>query len=149
MVKSFAQPRAREAILSRLRNLRADSPRLWGKMSAPQMVCHLGDSFRCVMGERSVSADYRRSLKWPALYLPIRWPRGVDTRPEIDPLIGGTKPSEFAGDMASLVRLLQRIVSRTPDFTWQPHPIFGQLSQWQWMRWAYLHTDHHLRQFGH
>jgi len=149
MVKNFAQPRAREAILSRLRNLRADSPRLWGKMSAPQMVCHLGDSFRCVMGERPVTADYRRSLKWPALYLPIRWPRGVDTRPEIDPLIGGTKPSDFAGDMASLVRLLQRIVSHTPDFTWQPHPIFGHLSQWQWMRWAYLHTDHHLRQFGH
>jgi hypothetical protein len=147
-MKTFAQLEAREGVLRRLGNLRVDSPSLWGRMSAHQMVCHLGDSFRCVMGEQPVTAKYRRSLRWPALYLPIRWPRGVDTRPEIDQLIRGTKPSEFAGDMASLVRLLERIVSPNPDFTWQPHPIFGPLSQWQWMRWAYLHTDHHLRQFG-
>jgi hypothetical protein len=147
-MRTFAQLEARECVLRRLGNLRVDSPSHWGRMSAHQMVCHLGDSLRCVMGEQPVTAKYRRSLKWPALYLPIRWPRGVDTRPEIDQLIGGTQPSEFAGDMASLVRLLERIVSPNPDFTWQPHPIFGPLSQWQWMRWAYLHTDHHLRQFG-
>jgi len=30
----------------------------------------------------------------------------------------------------------------------RPHPIFGWMSEASWMRWAYLHTDHHLRQFG-
>jgi len=28
------------------------------------------------------------------------------------------------------------------------HPIFGGMSERAWLRWAYLHTDHHLRQFG-
>jgi len=28
------------------------------------------------------------------------------------------------------------------------HPIFGRMSLWEWQRWGYLHTDHHLRQFG-
>jgi len=29
-----------------------------------------------------------------------------------------------------------------------PHPIFGQMTRAEWLRWGYLHTDHHLRQFG-
>jgi hypothetical protein len=28
------------------------------------------------------------------------------------------------------------------------HPIFGRMTEAEWMRWGYLHTDHHLRQFG-
>ena len=31
---------------------------------------------------------------------------------------------------------------------WPRHPIFLDLTQTQWMRWGYLHADHHLRQFG-
>jgi hypothetical protein len=26
--------------------------------------------------------------------------------------------------------------------------VFGRMSQAAWLRWAYLHMDHHLRQFG-
>jgi len=28
------------------------------------------------------------------------------------------------------------------------HPIFGPMSRSDWLRWAYLHMDHHLRQFN-
>jgi len=28
------------------------------------------------------------------------------------------------------------------------HSLFGQMSYVDWMRWGYLHTDHHLREFG-
>jgi Protein of unknown function (DUF1569) len=28
------------------------------------------------------------------------------------------------------------------------HPIFGRMTEEEWMRWGYLHVDHHLRQFG-
>jgi hypothetical protein len=31
---------------------------------------------------------------------------------------------------------------------WQVHPLFGGMSDGAWLRWAYLHIDHHLRQFG-
>jgi hypothetical protein len=32
---------------------------------------------------------------------------------------------------------------------WQTsHPMFGKMSAKDWMRWGYLHADHHLRQFG-
>jgi hypothetical protein len=29
-----------------------------------------------------------------------------------------------------------------------PHPIFGRITRAEWLRWGYLHADHHLRQFG-
>jgi hypothetical protein len=33
-------------------------------------------------------------------------------------------------------------------FEGQQHPIFGPMSRSAWLRWAYLHMDHHLRQFS-
>src|SRR5207244_8793378 len=63
-----------------------ESARRWGKMTAAQMICHLNDSFKAVIGERSASSVKNilgpNLIKWVALYLPIRWPHGVPTRPE-------------------------------------------------------------------
>ena len=55
---------------------------------------------------------------------------------------------EFAADVATLEALLGRIRRRDGGAAWPPHPIFGRMSQRAWLRWAYLHMDHHLRQFG-
>jgi hypothetical protein len=152
-VKSLARPGDKADVLRRLRGLKADSARRWGRMSAPQMVCHLSDSFRCVIGLRPVSdastLPGRTVVKWIALYLPLPWPGGrIRTRPEIDALIGGTKPADFAADVADLEGLVELVTSRPRRFEWCSHPIFGRMTERDWMRWGYLHMDHHLRQFG-
>ena len=85
-------------------------------------------------------------MKSIALYLPVRWPKGLGTVPEIDQELEGTRPADFAGDVAALEALMDLIAeSRTQSL---PHPIFGRMSGAAWHRWAYLHVDHHLRQFG-
>jgi hypothetical protein len=68
--------------------------------------------------------------------------------PEIDQEIDGTPPAEFDGDVTELRRLLQRFTRQPKDFAWRPHPIFGVMADRDWMRWGYLHMDHHFRQFG-
>ena len=55
-MSTLADPNAREALLVRLRALRPDSPRQWGKMNPHQMVCHLTDGFRMAAGEREPGA---------------------------------------------------------------------------------------------
>lgn len=97
----------------------------------------------------SASTLLQRTLvKWYALFLPLPWPHGVPTRPEIDQECTGTKPGEFAADVAELEALLELVATRGTDIEWPTHPVFGRMSHADWLRWAYLHTDHHLRQFG-
>jgi len=121
-------------------------------MSPHQMVCHLADSFRGVMGEKPLreapSRMPRKLIKWIALDVPLAWPKGIQTRPETDQEEGGTPPAEVAADLRELQRLFERFVRNPRDFSWQPHPIFGPMSERDWMRWGYLHMDHDLRQFS-
>jgi hypothetical protein len=151
-VRTLARQTDKAEILGRLRALRPDSKRRWGRMSVHQMVCHLSDGFRMGIGRKLVShiaGPLRRTVvKWLALYVPVAWPPGILTRPEIDQEAGGTAPIDFATDVAQLEALLELVTTRPRTFDWQPHPIFGGMSDAAWLRWGYLHMDHHLRQFG-
>jgi hypothetical protein len=151
-MKTLVREDEKAEILRRLRTVRPDSPRLWGRMSAHQMICHLNDSFLAVTGQRyaspATSLLQRTLVKWIALYLPVRWPPDIQTRPEIDQAIGGTQPADFAADVAQLETLVELVTTRRDCFDGQQHPIFGPMSHTAWLRWAYLHMDHHLRQFG-
>jgi Protein of unknown function (DUF1569) len=151
-MKTVARLSDKAEIVRRLRVVGPDRRARWGRMSAHQMICHLGDSLRMAAGEKPVSNAsgllHRTLLKWIVLYAPLRWPAGVPTRPEIDQEIGGTSPFDFAADVAELEALLDRITTQTGNVGWQIHPVFGRMSQAAWLRWAYLHMDHHLRQFG-
>lgn len=151
-MKTLARPRDRAEILQRLRQVRSDSVRRWGRMSAHQMVCHVSDALRMGMGHKAVSHAtsplHRTIVKWIVLYLPLPWPAGILTRPEIDQELGGTRPVDFAADVAQLEALLGLVTAETSSFEWQAHPIFDRMSDADWLRWGYLHMDHHLRQFG-
>jgi hypothetical protein len=151
-MNTFADDHCRAEIRRRLRTVRPDSARRWGQMSAHQMICHLTDAYHIALGQKRVSEAtgplQRTLLKWTALYLPVRWPAGVETRPEIDQRCGGTTPGDFADDVAQLEAVLDLVAAHPRDLAWPDHPIFGRMSHRDWMRWAYLHADHHLRQFG-
>ncbi len=141
----------RESIAARVSALNSSDRRLWGKMSAHQMVCHLCDSYKIALGERSVSMAtgflQRTLIKFLALRAPMKWPRGTPTRPEVEQGVGGTAPVEFERDRAELLSLIDRFCSSAIDPKIQ-HPFFGPMTRQEWMRWGYLHADHHLRQFG-
>jgi len=152
-VKTLARPSDKAEVLRRLKDVLPDSTRRWGRMSAPQMVCHLADAFRMALGEKAVSHVpgllNRTIVKWIALYAPLRWPPGILTRPEMDQeLAGCTKPGDFATDVAQVEALVEIFTSPKAGFVWPSHPIFGKMSHDDWLRWGYLHTDHHLRQFS-
>jgi hypothetical protein len=152
-MKSLANSADKEEIASRVKSVRPDSPRRWGKMTASQMICHLADSFRVTIGERPAASQVKspvpvRVMKWMALYSGMPWPKSLPTRPEVDAQIGGTPPGIFEADVQELLRLLDRFSSPVRDFRWQPHPMFGLMPERDWMRWGYLHMNHHLRQFG-
>ncbi len=151
-MKTLADADDLTEIVARLHRLRPGQVARWGRMSAHQMVCHLGDTMRVAVGQSTVSAAsgplQRTIVKWTALYLPVRWPAGIPTRPELDQAAGaGTKPDDFSANVRDLESLL-RLIAEGPIEPCPAHPIFGPMSRRSWLRWAYLHADHHLRQFG-
>ena len=74
--------------------------------------------------------------------------QNILTVPEVDQEVGGTRPGEFTEDLKDVEGLLNTVASRRGIGQWPDHPIFGPMSEGDWLRWAYLHTEHHLRQFG-
>ena len=148
-MKTLLDVRVRKELAERLGKLRPDAQPSWGRMSAHQMVCHLSDSMRAALGEkyisRSTSLFKRVILKRLALWAPLPWPHGFKTRPEMDQQQGGTPPVEFASDLEEFRTLLGRFCMLEGEFA--PHAMFGQMSKTERLRYAYLHIDHHLRQF--
>jgi len=149
-MKSLSRSSERIEIQKRLIRVRHESPARWGRMSAHQMICHLADTFRMATGERAVRPTGNwlttTALKWVVLYVPAPWPRGVPTNPEVDQKREGTKPGDFAADVRAVEEYVIGILEA--DLDGRPHPLFGKMSRAAWLRWSYLHADHHLRQFG-
>jgi hypothetical protein len=141
----------RRNISARMSELSPDDAARWGSMSVHQMVCHLDDSYKIALGEKYASPASgffeRTLLKRLALDVPLQWAKGFRTRPEVEQGKGGSLPLDFRQDLASLLSTLDRFCDALPA-PCVAHPIFGNMTAKGWMRWGYLHADHHLRQFG-
>ena len=152
-MKTLARERDRAELLVRLKTLHPDSARRWGRMSSHQAVCHMSDAFLMGLGQKPVTRiarlGERTLVKWIGLYLPVPWPAGrIRTTRDIDQEADGTKPNDFAADVARLEGLVDMFTTRAKELDRQAHPLFGRMSPAAWLRWGYLHMDHHLRQFG-
>jgi hypothetical protein len=143
---------ARRRIEMRVRQLRPDSVRQWGRMTPHQAICHLNDSFKLALNERPVAPidwPFRAVIRFIALDVPLPWAKGtIKTAPEAEQGRGGTPPVEFELDRGELLALMERFCSAADGQYCPTHPIFGSMTARHWRRWAYLHMDHHLRQFG-
>lgn len=117
------------------------------------MVCHLADAYRHCMGElpaSPVDSWFTRGILKPlALWVPVPWPPGYPTRPEVDPQRAGRKPADFATDRDLVGVQMDRFTAAVGNGTISRHAIFGPMTAREWLRWGWLHADHHLRQFGH
>jgi hypothetical protein len=149
-MNSLSEPGAVDAIVARLNKLHDKRPRAWGKMTPHEMLCHLGDAFAGALGELPMAPKHtwmsRTIIKYVVLHTNFAMPKGAKAPPEVDQLIGGTKPTEFERDRERVILLLRRFVA--PDAQCVSHPFFGPLTRDEWMILGYRHTDHHLRQFA-
>lgn len=150
-MKTLADPAVLAELEARLATLTAGDRGLWGTMTVGQMICHLRDSYEIPLATRTVAPIQmptlqRKLMKRLGLYAPFKWPPGVKTVPEVEQGVGGTPPAEFESDRAALLSILRQFAAA--PIAKVPHAIFGSMTRADWMRWGYLHPDHHLRQFG-
>jgi len=148
-MKSLASVEVMSEIRERLRSVRVDDRALWGKMTAKRMVRHLVCSYEMALGERTVEpveGPVPVLMKWVALRSGVRWPKNIQTVPELKRAIAEHSEVEFNVLIRAVVESMEAVARGTH---YAPsHPMFGPMTSEDWMRWGYLHADHHLRQFG-
>jgi hypothetical protein len=150
MMKTLAEERDADEIRSRIGAMTGDEPALFGTMSAGTAVCHLREAYRAVLEQRELTAGMKmpfppEEIKRRALYGTNEWRTGVKAALEIEPGQPGTIPGEFEHDRAELVVAMEQFREGVGEGA---HPYFGPMTREDWLRWGYLHADHHLRQFG-
>lgn len=145
--KTVRDDLTRDTIASRIRNLKPDSPRQWGRMTAPQMIAHLSDQMRHTLGDVPVKSR-PGPLRWPpirfALIYLVPWPQG---RVQGPPEAFVTPPGSWEADIAGLLGMLQRFADRDAEADWPDHILFGRMTGSDWGVFIHKHFDHHLRQF--
>ncbi len=149
-MRSLSHERDRREIEERLVALQAEDRRQWGLMSVGEMICHVRGAFLTAMGEISSQPVQlpvpRAAIKAMALWAPMPWKRNFQTLPELKVGTEAMRVGFFAADRAEAIEQMRRFLR--PEQVRVDHAFFGPMSFEDWMRWAYLHTDHHLRQFG-
>ena len=138
----------------RLSKLQADTPRVWGSLSAQGMVEHLALPLMLGMGAfpglrplyepERLAANYQRTFveKTP---IPRNFKAG---------LVAAEPPPLEYESLEEAKDFVLDLVQQFADFwTQNPgakvlHPVFGELGQADWDYFQQLHLGHHLAQFG-
>jgi hypothetical protein len=140
-------------ILERIARLNPDSKGLWGKMTPNQMLCHLSDPLRDILGVRQMNPllppKVQQQLKM-VVFGEDDWAHNLQTfLPYSQDQDGaGTKPTGFEQDRKTLVELLTQFYNTPADYTFHPHAGLNILSRDEFGVYVWRHADYHLRQFG-
>lgn len=149
-MKSLYDPACAGEVKARLKQIRPESSRQWGKMNAPQAVAHCAVAMEWALGEKHPPRMFVGRIL------------GQFVKPFVlrddEPMRRNspTSPDLIIADTRDLNRERERLCSQIDRFatggyavcTTNPHPFFGRLTPEQWAVLMYKHVDHHLRQFG-
>jgi Protein of unknown function (DUF1569) len=137
-------------VKARLAHLQSESPRLWGKMDAPQAVAHCSMSMAWALGDSRPSRMFvGRILGAFVKPLVLRDDEPMRKNSPTSPELIIADPRELAKERDCLCRQIDRFAAGGPTVcTTNPHPFFGRLTPEEWAILMYKHLDHHLRQFG-
>jgi hypothetical protein len=148
-MKSIADRETLDLLLARVAKVQPTLERQWGSISVHQMLVHVADASEVVLRRKPwpmVGRKPNRVMKWLALRAPMRWPHNIKSGAE--PGLLELDDGVFEADRARVVATLREVAEAGEVDLVGDHPLFGVMTRADWHRWAWLHTDHHLRQFG-
>ena len=136
----------RASLEARIRSLRPDAARRWGKMTLDQMLWHVNVGLSVALGETTIPTQRpplpRPLMKFLVLNMP--WMKGAPT----SPIFVTTSRYDVEAERARCLQLLGRLANQPLDGPPIMHPIFGTMSGTDVSRLHAKHLDHHLRQFN-
>ncbi len=139
----------RGQIIGRLNKLTAENQPLWGKMSPAQMVKHNRLWEEMIHENKLFSRPLIGRLIGPLILKKVlRTPEFRKNSPTIPEMLVTDVDVDLNEERGQLIALLNSY----PKYHWPDnsfiHPFFGKMTREQIGKMAYLHLDHHLKQFG-
>ncbi len=136
-------------IVTRLHSLTPTAQRLWGKMTAAQMLAHSKEAFKVPLSDKKMPRMFiGLLLGWAfkiKLYNDEPWKRNLPTAPNF--IIKDER--DFEKEKMELLNLVNQFYNGGPENIGRfPHPMFGAFTPEQWGMSMYKHLDHHLQQFN-
>lgn len=145
----FAAATLKEA-KERLALLRPESERLWGKMSAAQMLAHCAATMEMAVGMTFPPRRFIGRLVGPlAKKAVITEGKPFRRNSPSDKSLIIRDDRDFETERQRLCALLDRFQAGGPEgCTRHPQSFFGRMTPMEWAKLMYHHLDHHLQQFG-
>jgi hypothetical protein len=134
-------------ILGRLKSLRPDAARRWGKMSVSQMLWHVNEAMEGALG-RIQAEPMKVPLPRPLLkFLVLNFPWGKGA-PTLKRWVPQSDSYDFASEHARCLRLVGELASKPLNDVWPDSPTLGRMTGNDVSRLHAKHLNHHLTQFG-
>ncbi len=149
MKKNLWDPATAEAVIERLKLLKPDSGNHWGKMQVTEMLLH------CTLANNFMFDD-ETAYQRPTIVQRVKQficfnyfarlprnrigPKRLESRHQ-------TNERQFEEQQNAAIISVERFTTHQRPIK-SLHAGLGWLSRKQWGLIAYMHMDHHLRQFG-
>ena len=150
-MKNLFDPMVANQVKTRLAKLEPQTERLWGTMTAAQMLAHCSLSMQWAVGERVPEKGPLPARLIGQLIKPMVFRNEEPLRknsPTSKSLIVADE-RELDKERDRLSALIDKFAAGGPAAcTRNPHSFFGKMTPEQWAILMYKHLDHHLRQFG-
>ena len=146
-MKTIFNKSNRESLIERLNKLDSEKKNLWGEFTCVNMLAHLADALKLVLGKLSVKPIKSPFFHWPLNKLAIHWlpmPKNASTAPELI----ARKGDSIETERELIIQQMEEFANQEGSIGVFNHPIFGKLSKKSLGVLIYKHTDHHLKQFG-
>jgi len=140
-----------EQLFARIDSLSKDTPALWGKMNAGQMLSHCCVAYQQILGENTDKPG--KIMKWmlktffrTSMVNEVPYKPNLPTGPTF---IRVDQEFDIEAEKERLKGYIQKIKEMGPDvMAAKPSLTLDKLNAVEWNNLLYKHIDHHLRQFG-
>jgi hypothetical protein len=149
-MKNIFDPPVTAELISRINQLKPETPALWGKMTVDQMLAHC-----CVAYEMAFTNKHPKPNAFLRFLLKAFVKKGVVNEVPYSknirtaPAFMITERKNFEEEKARLITYLEHTFSLGRDhFEGKESLSFGPMTAQEWNNQFYKHLDHHLTQFG-
>jgi len=144
-------PETTVELTTRISSLTNETPALWGKMNAGQMLSHCCVAYQQALGENTDKPGM--IMKWmlktffkQSMVNEVPYRHNLPTGPTFIRL---NQNFDIESEKSKLIGYIQKIQELGPEqLSARPSLSIGKLTAMEWNNLLYKHIDHHLRQFG-